>query len=260
MPRLVKQLLYGLLYVVIFIGLPVGMYFSLLKPAPTCWDGVQNGKEEGIDCGGGCPQVCIPKDIRALEAGEVKALSLGRDENGFMHESFFVEVTNPNVEFAARRVHFTITTETASATATLARLDGTTYFYAGEVRTLAFPNIIVGEHEVVNASIAFFNPEWVPAEAWKRPQLRVQHAATRRDSENGEIIVEGELVNDDSITFPTVEVLALLRGRLGEIAGVSRTELAEVAPGVPRAFRILHPNKGEIDEKGTSVVLSAGRP
>jgi hypothetical protein len=30
----------------------------LLREAPSCSDGVQNGEEEGIDCGGGCPTVC----------------------------------------------------------------------------------------------------------------------------------------------------------------------------------------------------------
>lgn len=30
----------------------------LLRGAPTCSDGLQNGEEDGIDCGGGCPTAC----------------------------------------------------------------------------------------------------------------------------------------------------------------------------------------------------------
>jgi len=30
----------------------------LLRGAPTCSDGLQNGEEDGVDCGGGCPTAC----------------------------------------------------------------------------------------------------------------------------------------------------------------------------------------------------------
>jgi alpha-tubulin suppressor-like RCC1 family protein len=41
--------------------------------APTCTDGVANGNEVGIDCGGGCGR-CSPSDIPAREANGVVAL------------------------------------------------------------------------------------------------------------------------------------------------------------------------------------------
>ena len=31
-------------------------------PAPTCNDGIQNGDEEGVDCGGSCPDSCDTVD------------------------------------------------------------------------------------------------------------------------------------------------------------------------------------------------------
>ncbi|MBI2623098.1 MAG: hypothetical protein HYW65_00785 [Candidatus Liptonbacteria bacterium] len=259
MPRLIKQLLYGLLYFVIFIGIPVGIYFALLKPAPTCWDAVQNGTEEGIDCGGGCPRACIPATLQPLEAaGGVKVVPLGRDANGFFHESFLIEITNPNTEYAAQSFRYTITAETISSTATLQRLDGDAYIYAGEVRTLAFPNIIVGEHEVQSASITFSDPQWVPASLWRRPSLRVQHTATERT--DGQLVVSGELVSDDIIAFPFVEVIAVFKGRFGEVVGVSRTQLEEVAPASPRAFTVFHPDVADADLGATSITLTAVRP
>ena len=33
-------------------------YFFVLYQAPSCFDGTQNGYEEGVDCGGGCQLVC----------------------------------------------------------------------------------------------------------------------------------------------------------------------------------------------------------
>lgn len=34
------------------------IYFLFIYNPPSCFDGVQNGYEEGIDCGGGCQLVC----------------------------------------------------------------------------------------------------------------------------------------------------------------------------------------------------------
>ncbi len=35
-----------------------GIAYSLLSTAPTCSDGRQDGREEGIDCGGACKKIC----------------------------------------------------------------------------------------------------------------------------------------------------------------------------------------------------------
>jgi len=40
---------------VIAIGIPA---FFIFYKAPTCFDGVQNGNEQGVDCGGGCQRLC----------------------------------------------------------------------------------------------------------------------------------------------------------------------------------------------------------
>jgi hypothetical protein len=251
MPRLVKQLLYGLLYIAVFIGIPIGIYFALLKPAPTCWDGVQNGKEEGVDCGGNCPRACIPANLQPLQAFKgVKVMPLDA-----AHASVLVEVTNPNVDYAAPQFWYAIMfTDGTGATSTLS---GSSYIYGGEVRDLVFPNLAFEGDAVKEAAAVFSVPQWVPASVWRRPALRIQHAATER--KDGQLGVVGELVNDDSTGFPSVEVVAVFRGRFGEVAGVSRTVLENVLPGEPRAFTVLHPDIPGAELGATNVALSAVR-
>ncbi len=58
-----RQGLYFLGFIIILIvvvGIPAFFYFY---KAPTCSDGIQNGKEEGIDCGGGCSVICSFKAV-----------------------------------------------------------------------------------------------------------------------------------------------------------------------------------------------------
>ena len=45
----------ALLFAIVLVGIP--LFFSVYE-RPTCFDGVQNGRELGIDCGGACSNVC----------------------------------------------------------------------------------------------------------------------------------------------------------------------------------------------------------
>src|SRR3989344_800500 len=72
-PRKKKQLIYGSIYILIIAGIISGIYFY--KTRPTCFDAVQNGGEQGIDCGGKCAQVCritvpLQTSVKVLKIGE----------------------------------------------------------------------------------------------------------------------------------------------------------------------------------------------
>ncbi len=61
-----RQAMY-LLGIFLVLGLLIGIpaYFHFHK-APTCFDGVQNGMEEGIDCGGACQKICSFRSIAPI--------------------------------------------------------------------------------------------------------------------------------------------------------------------------------------------------
>lgn len=50
--------------------------FLLFQQEPTCTDGIQNGDEEGIDCGGSCPNICPVTIEERLEILEQKVGNL----------------------------------------------------------------------------------------------------------------------------------------------------------------------------------------
>ncbi|QQR82127.1 hypothetical protein IPJ70_02455 [Candidatus Campbellbacteria bacterium] len=50
-----KYLFGTILFLVLLIGIPT--FFIMYKPA-RCDDGIQNGNENGVDCGGSCTRVC----------------------------------------------------------------------------------------------------------------------------------------------------------------------------------------------------------
>ncbi|HEX4799433.1 MAG TPA: vWA domain-containing protein [Candidatus Paceibacterota bacterium] len=53
-----RRLQYGTVYIVL-CGLVVsGIYMKYGYVAPTCFDGIQNTDERGVDCGGSCARIC----------------------------------------------------------------------------------------------------------------------------------------------------------------------------------------------------------
>ena len=53
-------------------------YFKVYAPAPaTCDDGIQNGDEEGIDCGGSCPTECTPTCDDGIRNGDEDGIDCG---------------------------------------------------------------------------------------------------------------------------------------------------------------------------------------
>lgn len=53
-----RKLLYSVSTSVVVIGAVIIPVFLFIYERPTCADGIQNGRERGVDCGGSCERLC----------------------------------------------------------------------------------------------------------------------------------------------------------------------------------------------------------
>ncbi len=53
-----RRTLYATVILILLVGAVLVPAFFILYEAPSCSDGIQNGKEQGIDCGGSCQRLC----------------------------------------------------------------------------------------------------------------------------------------------------------------------------------------------------------
>lgn len=53
-----RRLTYLTVIIVVLVGAIIVPGFFIFYRAPTCFDGIKNGNEQGIDCGGGCQRLC----------------------------------------------------------------------------------------------------------------------------------------------------------------------------------------------------------
>ena len=255
--RQLRQLLYGIFYILVWGAIAYGVYFFVLRVPPTCSDGVQNGREKGIDCGGKCNLVCLPPALQAIRISEplqILSFMVGGEEK---RASVFFEIQNPNEDAAARSFSFTINWYGPSSIF-LGTKTGTSFIYEREVKHIVLPNIEL-PRDTMYGEVVVGIPNWVDAEMFRKPELSVREG--RVVSSEGWIRAEGVLVNNDTVILPTVSLSALFYNTQGNIVAVSAVELDQLKPHEPRTFSIAHPVDARVDlGRVPQVVAEAVRP
>ena len=252
--RTTKQIIYGAIYLSIFFGIVAWIYFSYLKPVPTCFDTIQNQNEEGIDCGGSCAKVCTPTDIQPITVvGNVATFATSPH-----HVTFLVRVTNTNLDFAARSFDYRLDLSDATG-AVLQSISGTSFIYAGEAKYIVIPNKeIPSSTEDVVATIS--NPVWAKAsDLGAAPQFTFRNMKTGAIS-SSTMGVDGTITNIDVSAFDKVVIVAIFKNSMGVPVGASQTELDQVLPNSTYDFSVIYPIDKNINSAGTEIAAYAIKP
>jgi len=148
-----RQLIYFLIFASIILAV-VGGIVWYFYPKPTCFDGKQNGGEEGIDCGGPCTP-CL---------GEVKDLSIlwvrfFKNKEGVYDVAALVENSNPFGGIPSIGYTFTLYD---AANLLIASREGKTFINPGlgEKMVIFETNIPTGSRVPVRADLKFDQQNW----------------------------------------------------------------------------------------------------
>ena len=251
--RLKKQLIYAAsfsAFLAIIIG---GFYFRYLKPAPSCFDGIQNQGEGGIDCDGPCTTACFLKTIKPLAVAD-RILTLHPDAS---HASFLTQVSNPNFAYAAKS--FSYSFELLDAKGGVVQMfSGNSFIYGGEVKYILIPNVPLPGVQYVNVDFKTSGENWVPAGEFSGPP-KFNTTGVQTNALSDKVTVDGNITDMDAAAFPRVTVVAIFRGKLGEVAGASQTEVRNLTPSVPQPFSVIHPLMPNVDPLGTKIFTYAAR-
>lgn len=87
------------IFIIVVIGIPT---FLWLYKAPTCTDRIQNGNEQGVDCGGSCPRLCAS----AFLTPSVAWTRFEKVTDGLYNVSAYI--VNPNIDAGANNVPYHI--------------------------------------------------------------------------------------------------------------------------------------------------------
>lgn len=96
-----RRLQYGSGVVSFFLVVMVSVFFLYYYQPPNCYDGIKNGDEVGVDCGGSCVPICASEVIAPRV---VWAKSFEIAENQYNVVAY---IENPNPVAAAKNINYT---------------------------------------------------------------------------------------------------------------------------------------------------------
>lgn len=256
MRRRLKQTIYLLAFLVFWGGIFSGVYLLYFQVPPSCFDTKQNQGEEGIDCGGPCKRFCVPQNLTDIQLDGLPIVFNPVPDR----VSVLLKLRNPNVEFGAKQVGYTVRVYGENPSSTL-DIVGSTFLYAGEIKyvPLIRPTASIGRATRADISIATSTTTWLPASLMSKPAIRIQDAQTTADNQQG-VRVAGRVINDDVLPVTNVSVSALFFGINGGVVGVSQTELPSLDAGESISFLIVHPPITGIAPEATQVFVTALKP
>ncbi|MFH1183150.1 MAG: FxLYD domain-containing protein [Candidatus Moraniibacteriota bacterium] len=227
MKRIIKQILIVVIVFAAISALAVGVIW-LLRVRPNCFDGIQNGQEEGVDCGSVCNVSCPTKKPTALP---IKAKSVQIAQGGDKCD-IIVDVENPNDSLGAERIPYDIVWGTI-------RKKGEFYIYPSESRYIAEMNLLCQQGQNPDVKIGQpANWEFLRAD-YRKPNLEISDSKFNYPENSYEFAeVTGMVTNKSPFDLKEVEIYAVIKDGSGNIIAISKTTVNSLLVNEKREFRI----------------------
>lgn len=207
-----RQFLYYAVATLLSILLLFGAWRAFLSHTPTCSDGIQNGSELGVDCGGSCSLIC------AEAARAPRVLWARAFETSPSTYTAAAYVQNLNSGAVAREARYSFQLFDADNVLVVQK-DGVAELPAAGTMPIVEANINVGNRSVARTLFAFSEePQWyTPTEAL--PTLRFSQQTLSADASRLSAII----TNDSAVDADRVVVVAVLFGADGNARAASKT-------------------------------------
>lgn len=250
MNRSLKQLLYSLFYLVVFIFVAIVLWGIFSKQPPTCVDGKKNQNEVGVDCGG----VCISCDLKGVQPVEFLGYSVMPLKSGRV--SLLVHVKNPNETHHASPFGYTIRLFDEN--------DIEREVFYGSASLVAGSDGYILENKTTysdpkRVEFEMGDVDWKLKESFLAPELVIQEISTTVD--NSVVRVKGMIENKSSFGVENIHIIAILGGEYNEDVFASEMILTRMAAFRKEQFSVAFPNDSEIMQRlktnATRVIVQA---
>jgi hypothetical protein len=215
----------------------IGLIISLTISGPTCFDGKQNQKEEGIDCGGSC-SVCteelagkdlVVKSAHVVYGGEVKY-------------DIVANIHNPNALYGGEVVYYTIEVVDGSGDI-LATRNNKTFILPNENKYIIEVGVETSK-KPSSVKVSINNVEWVKFTEFDSPQILVKNQRFGLVENNTNYAEAFGLVsNESSYDFHNIVINVILEDERGVPIAVNKTDMRTFDSDSQREFRLIWPHK-----------------
>jgi hypothetical protein len=231
-----KRWIIGFIYLLIFFAL--GWFcFYLFKPKETCFDGIKNQNEEGVDCGGVCAKSC-----KKIEAQNLTVENFGVLDASVSGEyDFFGVVLNPNKLYGSKYFDYLIKFEDENG-AVIGEKKGNSFILPGEKKYIIENNVPL-DKSPAKAELSISGYQWVEfQDIYESPNIQiVKKTYAEITSGVGFSEAKGLLENTSPYDFTTIKINIILKDISGKVLAVNSTRMNTVMSGENRDFRVFWP-------------------
>jgi len=230
--RLLKQLTYGILFILIPVGIVSGIYIFKSFEAPTCFDSIRNQNEVDVDCGGECTE-CETKDAKLniedsvfFKAGDGQVTLVNNIENPINRGALFEYNINLFGSFGG----------------VIQSIEGASSIEPSGQRYIVLPGINIDRADIERAELEVTRIKW--NDDSKLRTLLLEQSGTQTVLENNQAKIVGNLTNISNEIVETARITALLFDEDGKIVNASSAELKNISVLDKTPFTIFLPLEG----------------
>ncbi len=228
--RRAKQIIFGLVIIIVVGLIGWGTYGAFLKPAPTCFDNSQNQGETGVDCGG----PCVPCELKSLKPIQVDQGWPKWFKTTTSTSGIAAEIYNPNPDWAAKDFSYRFDIKDQFG-AVIQSVSGSSFIYGGELKYLVEPRIDLSAGKISSVDLTISNPQWIGVNDFSRPDVEIQGTKTEKTDM---LYVSGKVVNRAESDFSNFSVYSLVYNNDGQFIAASKTIVDSVPKFGASDFKI----------------------
>lgn len=232
--RLIKQIIYGFGYLAIVFIFFAGVYFSFLKPEPTCFDEKKNQGETEIDCGGPCA-ACEIKALLPLQSIWKNHFPI----NG--KAALAGQIKNSNINYGASRFSYIFDIYNKSGVK-IKTISNSSFIYASEIKYI-FEPIDLNYSDVGEIKISFSDVQWLVNEKFLKPKTQIRERTVKTSDSGRGVEVSGYIINENAYPLRKVRLVGFLATSNNIKISVSKTELDNLKAFEERYFKIIFPKE-----------------
>ena len=200
------QYLSGFLAIILVIVLII--IAPYLRSDPTCFDGKQNGNEEGIDCGGSCDLICQGQAIEPVIIWSRAFSVIGNNHN------LIAFIENRNKDKAVYKVNYEFRVYNRD-NRLIGRREGSTFIPPNQKFAIVEPRFNSGLEEVKSTTFTFTSPlVWYKKEpTLQTVPFKIQDLYFEGDINGASLSLRVQ--NDSIYELPAFDVIAILYDKEG---------------------------------------------